>query len=181
MGSEVIVTHRYRRVEWKTVFGSASVTPSLSVMTGNQRRQLQFIGHDFKYCLDICCVIRKIGHLSWAISTNTAWYCLLLTHWGRVTHICVVNLSIIGPDNGLSPAQRQAIVWTNAGILLIWSLGTNFREIWSKIQTFSFQKMYLKTSSVKWRPSCFGPNMLKDRQRWRLMAGPDSSLSSRMA
>ena len=38
-----------------------------------------------------------------------------LTHWGRVTHICVGNLTIIGPDNGLSPGRRQAIIWSNAG------------------------------------------------------------------
>ena len=49
-----------------------------------------------------------------------------LTHWGRVTHICVGNLTIIGPDNGLSPGRRQAIIWTNAGILLIGPWGTNF-------------------------------------------------------
>ena len=42
-----------------------------------------------------------------------------LTHWGRVTHICVSKLTIIGSDNGLSPGRRQAIIWTNAGILLI--------------------------------------------------------------
>ena len=52
-----------------------------------------------------------------------------LTHWGRVTHICVGNLTIIGSDNGLSPGRRQAIIWANAGILLIWPLGTNFYEI----------------------------------------------------
>ena len=52
-----------------------------------------------------------------------------LTHWGRVTHICVGKLTIIGSDNGLSPGRRQAIIWTNAGILLIWPLGTNFSEI----------------------------------------------------
>ena len=34
----------------------------------------------------------------------------LLTHWGRVTHICVGNLTIIGSDNGLSPGRRQAII-----------------------------------------------------------------------
>ena len=34
----------------------------------------------------------------------------LLTHWGRVTHICVGNLAIIGSDNGLSPGRRQAII-----------------------------------------------------------------------
>ena len=32
---------------------------------------------------------------------------------------------IIGSDNGLSPVRRQAIIWTNAGILLIGPLGAN--------------------------------------------------------
>ena len=50
----------------------------------------------------------------------------LLTHWGRVTHICVSERTIISSDNGLSPGRRQAIIWTNAGILLIGPLGTNF-------------------------------------------------------
>ena len=84
----------------------------------------------------------------------------LLTHWGRVTHICVGKLTIIGPDNGLSPGRRQAIMWTNAGILLIEHLGTNLSEILIKINTFSFKKMYLKMSSGNWRPFCFGLNML---------------------
>ena len=44
---------------------------------------------------------------------------IVLTHWGRVTHICVDKLTIIGSDNGLSPGRRQAIIWTSAGILLI--------------------------------------------------------------
>ena len=39
------------------------------------------------------------------------------------------NLTIIGPDNGLSPGRCQAIIWTNAGILLIGPLGTDFSEI----------------------------------------------------
>ena len=43
----------------------------------------------------------------------------VLTHWGRVTHIWVGNLTIIGTDNGLSPGRPQSIPWTNAGILLI--------------------------------------------------------------
>ena len=51
------------------------------------------------------------------------------THWGRVIHICIGKLTIIGLDNGLSPGWRQAIIWTNAGILVIGPLGTNFSEI----------------------------------------------------
>ena len=50
-----------------------------------------------------------------------------LTHWGRETHICIGKLTIIGSDNGLSPGRRQAIIWTNAGILLIGPLGKNLK------------------------------------------------------
>ena len=77
-----------------------------------------------------------------------------------MTHICVNKLTIIGSDNGLSPGRRQAIIWTNAGILLIEPLGTNFSEILIENQTFSFKKMHLKMSFGKWRPSCFGLNVL---------------------
>ena len=69
---------------------------------------------------------------------------LSLTHWGRVTHICISDLTIIGSDNGLSPGRRQTIIRTNAGILLIRPLGTNFSEILIEIQTFSFKIMHLK-------------------------------------
>ena len=83
-----------------------------------------------------------------------------LTHWGRVTHICVSKLTIIGSDNGLSPDRRQAIVWTNAGILLIGPLGTNFSEILIEILAFSFKNMRMKVSSAKRRPFCLGLNLL---------------------
>ena len=83
-----------------------------------------------------------------------------LTYWGRVTHICVDKLTIIGSDNGLSPDRRQAIIWTIAGISLIRPFGTNFIEILIEIHAFSFKKMYLKMSSGKWRPFCLGLNVL---------------------
>ena len=86
--------------------------------------------------------------------------CRCLTHWGSVTHICIGKLTIIGSDNGLLPAQRQAIIWSNAGILLIGPLGTNLSEILIGIQTFSFTKMLLKMLSVKWRPFCLSLNVL---------------------
>ena len=63
----------------------------------------------------------------WAICV--AIFPVYLTDWGWVTHI-----------------------WTNAGILLIGPLGTNFSEISIGIQTFSVTKMHLKMSSAKWRP-----------------------------
>ena len=77
-----------------------------------------------------------------------------------MTHICVSKLIIIGSDNGLSPGRRQAIIWTNAGILLIGPLGTNFNEILIEIHIFSFKKMHLKMLSGKRRPFCLGLNVL---------------------
>ena len=88
------------------------------------------------------------------------YHSIILTHWGRVTHMYVGKLTIIGSDNGLSPGRRQAIIWTNAGILLFGPLGSNFSEILIEIETFSFRKMHLKLSSVKWRPFCLGLNLL---------------------
>ena len=83
------------------------------------------------------------------------------THWGRVRHICVSDLTIIGSDNGLSPGWRQAIIWTNDGKLLIGPLGTNFSENLVEYHTFSFKKMYMKISSAKGRPFCPGGDELK--------------------
>ena len=94
-------------------------------------------------------------------SSSEKWYSKL-THWGWVTHICVGKLTIIGSDNGLSPSRHQAIIRTNAGILLIGTLGTNFSEILSEIHTFSFKKMHLKMSSERWRQFCLGLNGLTE-------------------
>ena len=62
--------------------------------------------------------------ISWIAGANASdigitMHTLSLTHWGRVTHICVDNLTINGSDDGVSPGWRQAIVWTNAGIFLL--------------------------------------------------------------
>ena len=72
---------------------------------------------------------------------------------------CVGILTIIVSDNG----RRQAIIWTNAGLLLIGPLGTNFSEILIKILAFSFKQMLLKVLSAKWRPFCLGLNVLTSK------------------
>ena len=90
-----------------------------------------------------------------------------ITHWGRVTHICVNKLTSIGSDNGLSPDRRQTIIWTNAGIVLIGSLRTNFSEFFIEIHAFSVKKIHLKISSAKWRPFCLGLNVI-------IMSGSDN-------
>ena len=64
---------------------------------------------------------------------------IYITHRGQMTHKHS-KLTIIGSDNGLSPGRCQAIIRTNAWILLIWPYGTNFSEILIEIQHFHRRK-----------------------------------------
>ena len=106
-----------------------------------------------------------LRHLFYAPSSFVHHFvaiCKFQPHWGHVTHKCVSKIIIIGSNNGLLPGRRQAIICTNAGILLIGPSGTNFSEILIEIHTFScnFKNMHMKLSSVKWRPFCLGLNVL---------------------
>ena len=88
---------------------------------------------------------------------------LLLTNSGLVVslsqNIVYCNVWIVFNSLRLSDAYmhqitnhhwHQANSWSNAGILLIQTLGTNFSENWSKRHIFSFKKMHSKMLSVKW-------------------------------
>ena len=88
-----------------------------------------------------------------------------LTHWSRVTHICVSKLTIAGSDNGLSPGRRQAIIWTNAGIMLIrpklqWNFNRNYNVF---IQENEFENVVCEVAAILSRPQlvkiCFGNYM----------------------
>ena len=63
-----------------------------------------------------------------------------------------VNWVCIGSGNGLSPIWHQAIIWTSTGLLSIGPSGTNFSEILTKIQKFSFTKMHL---TILWKGGHF--------------------------
>ena len=83
------------------------------------------------------------------------WVLYHFTHWGWVMHISISKLTIIGSDNGLSPYQRQAIIWNNAGIFLIRPLGTKLGEILIKTHVFT-QENAFENLSVKWWSFCYG-------------------------
>ena len=93
-----------------------------------------FNTYHFQYFMGSLSEIKYIKLTSWSG----------LTHWGRVTPIYVSKLTMIRSDNG----RRQAIIWTNARILLIWNLGTNFSEILREIHKSSLKKIHLKMSSA---------------------------------
>ena len=103
----------------------------------------------------MCCLHACRGHGCASLHFNS-W-------WPSDTYIYVSWLTIIGSDNRLSPGQRQAIVWTIAGILLTGPLGTNNCEILIQILAFSFTKMRLEASSdKKWRSFRRGLNVINN-------------------
>ena len=69
--------------------------------------------------------------------------CILEKFNDTLTH-CASNLTIIDSNNGLSPGRHQAIIWTNAEILLIGRLRINFSEIFIEIDTFLVKKIHLQ-------------------------------------
>ena len=72
--------------------------------------------------------------------------------------------------------SAKAIIWSNAGILSIGPMGTNFSEILIEIHTFSFKKMHLKMSSGKWRPFCVVLDVLSKQSRRCWFEAPSLSL-----
>ena len=42
--------------------------------------------------------------------------------------------SVIGPDNGVLPERHQAIIWTNTGILFIWTQEQPYQNYGATIQ-----------------------------------------------
>ena len=94
-----------------------------------------------------CCLMAPSHYLNqcWLVDLSLMEPCTIhFTHWGWVMHICVCKLTIIGSDNGLLPGRRQAIIWTNVGIFLIATLGTNFSEILGEIYTYTLKKCIWK-------------------------------------
>ena len=96
--------------------------------------------HGVNSCVNSICSLQRVRRLYSPVTGSFP----TLTHWGRVTHICVGNLTTIGSDNGLSPDRRQTIIWTNDGILLIWPVGTNFNDILIKTSYIFFPKCIWK-------------------------------------
>ena len=62
--------------------------------------------------------------------------------------------------------RTQAIMWTNAWILLIGPLEKYFNEISIRLQQFLFIKMSLKVSSAKCLPFCVSLNVSRNHHPW---------------
>ena len=93
-----------------------------------------------------------------------------LTHWGRVTHICVSKLTTIGSDNGLSPGWSQAIYlnqcWNIVNSNLRNKLQWNFKgDLYSFIQVNAFENVVWKMAAIFSRPQCVNWLWLSDAIR----------------
>ena len=99
----------------------------------------------------------------WKLDKGRQWTLDLIEPEWRIW--ASVNCTTTGSDNGLSPGRRQAIILTNAGILLTGPLATKLSEILFQIRMFSFKKMHLKMSPGKWRPP-FSASIVKWFAYW---------------
>ena len=76
-----------------------------------------------------------IHMVSWSINLGTGTRLISASLWYMVSERDICWLLWI---------TSQAIIWTNAGILLIGPLATNFSEILIEIYIFSFKKTHMK-------------------------------------
>ena len=94
---------------------------------------------------------------------NYVNWCYVYSHLTRVTHICFSKLTTICSDNCFRlDGAIWTIIWTNAGMLLIGPLGTNFSEIFIH---FHSRKCFYKCSLRNGGHFCVGLNVLRPLER----------------
>ena len=83
-----------------------------------------------------------LTQLLWILTNNVTKYIHILqsTIWEQKCQVSFLLWNSLLEDNGLAPGRRQAIIRTNARILLIGPLGTNFIETLIGIETFTLKK-----------------------------------------
>ena len=105
-----------------------------------------------KWCHRSGSIYRRRWSVTFALDIfNNKW---IPSRWDRVAHICVSKLTIIDSDDGLSPGRRQAIFWTNAGILLMGHLGNSNRKSYFFFKKIHFKNVVWKMAAILSRPQC---------------------------
>ena len=106
-----------------------------SIVLRNLCLYFYFLHINFKVWCYIALPIRELWHLP-------VLRLLLEAEW---LIYALVNSTNIGVDIGLVPGRHKTIIWTSGGCLLSnESSGTNFRVIWTEIETFPFSEIYWK-------------------------------------
>ena len=84
---------------------------------------------------------------------------LFLTHWVQATHKCVSKLTIIGPDNGLSPGRRPSHYLNQWWNIVTSNLRNKFpwnrkRNSFIFVQENPFENVVWEMASILSRPQC---------------------------
>ena len=80
-----------------------------------------------------------------------------LTHSGRVTHICVGNLTIIGSDNDLSPLSAPSHYLKRCWNIVNWTFRNELQWNFNRnsnifIQEIAFENVFCKMAYILSRP-----------------------------
>ena len=90
------------------------------------------------------------------IKSNRNIYFYFLTHWGRVTHICGGNLTIIGSDNGLSPSHYLNHCWN----IVNWTPRNKLHWNFNRNSNIFIQENSLQNVACEMASICLGLNVL---------------------
>ena len=82
-----------------------------------------------------------------------------LTHWGRVTHICISNLTIIGSDNGFFAWSAPSHYLNQCSNIVNWALWNKLPWQFNlnsniSIQEKSIESVVCKMAAILSRPQC---------------------------
>ena len=112
-------------------------------------------------------ILRCLYEQNWGIDLppgkNKVKFPSLLTHWGRVTHIRVGNLTTIGSDNGLLPGRRRGHYLNQCWIIVNWTFRNKLQWNLNRnsnifIQENAFKSVVCETAAILSRPQCVNRN-----------------------
>ena len=109
---------------------------------------------------DVCYVEPCVSQNMFEKNFHNRKMSIAIAHWGRVTHICVDKLIIIGSDNGLSPDRRQASHYLNqCSIIVNWILANIFQWKFNQntaifIEDYARENVVCEMASTLSRPQC---------------------------
>ena len=87
-------------------------------------------------------------------NTTTAWFSMTRLNPPLMPHICISEVGHHWFRQWLVACSAPSHCLNQCWLIINWALRNKLHWNSNKIRTFSFMKMRLKMSSVKWRPFC---------------------------
>ena len=112
---------RLPQCQWSKPDGYEKISQCITITKHNKAKTVCIF-------LGIYCKPDGYGKISQCMTTTKHSKAKSVCIFLRIYCICASKLTIIGSDNLLSLVRRQAIIWTNDGVLLIRTIRTKFSE-----------------------------------------------------